>query len=228
VRSLSVSVLASLATCLCVLAEAPGAAAQPENPVPAPPSVVIGPNPDLVGLSGMSIARDGTGGIVFLEDVGGVRHVFVSRLTGGVFAPAQQLDTAVPGSSSQPVIAAGNGGVLLVAFVNAGTLWVADSSSSSAPFAAPIDISPGAANPSIQISNFNKAYIAFTQSDGSASNVRAAYYDDGQWSLEPSPLNAVPADDAGTGQGAPAAIPPTSASCSRRRSRTAARRRPGC
>jgi hypothetical protein len=31
----------------------------------------------------MSIARDGTGALVYLKDVLGVPHVFVSRLAGG-------------------------------------------------------------------------------------------------------------------------------------------------
>ena len=54
------------------------------------------------------------------------------------------------------------------------------------------------------MTNFGKAYLAFTVADGSGHDVRAAYYSGGAWSLEAAPLNATPGDDAGTGPGAPA------------------------
>lgn len=188
--------------CLAAFAVGPAAAgAQP--PTPAPPVTVDGPGSNIVSLTGMSIARDGTGGIVYLKNVGGVQHVFVSRLVGGFFQPPQQIDTSFAGPSSQPVIAAGNGGVLLVAFVNGGSLWAIDSSSSSAGYQPPVFLASGASNPAIQMSNFGKAYVAFAAAGDGGSDVRAAYYFQGQWSLEPSALNANPGDDAGTGSGRP-------------------------
>ena len=54
------------------------------------------------------------------------------------------------------------------------------------------------------MTNFGKAYLAFTVADGSGHDVRAAYYDSGTWALETGALNVTPADDAGTGAGAPA------------------------
>ena len=53
------------------------------------------------------------------------------------------------------------------------------------------------------MTNFGKGYLAFTAADGAGHDVRAAYYDGGTWALESAPLNATPADDAGTGTGAP-------------------------
>ncbi len=190
--------LAALAA-LAVLAAGPTAAiAQP--PTPAPAVTLDGPSSDIVGLSGMSIARDGTGGLVYLKNVGGVQHVFVSRLAGGTFGPPQQIDTGFAGPSSQPVIAAGNGGLLLVAFTNGGGLYAVDSAGSSAGYQAPLLLASGAGSPAIQMSNFGKAYLAFT----AQGNVRAAYYVNGQWSLESASLNAVPGDGAGAGAGRPA------------------------
>jgi hypothetical protein len=98
-------------------------AARARSPIQAPNDALIdGPSTDIQSLNGMSMARDGTGALVYLKDVLGVPHVFVSRLTGGVFAPAVQADAGLIGASSQPVIASGQGGLLLVAFINGGTL----------------------------------------------------------------------------------------------------------
>lgn len=150
------------------------------------------------------MARDGTGGLVYLKNVGGLPRVFVSRLLGGQFESPQQVDGGLAGASSQPVIAAGNGGVLLVGFVNAGGLYVVDAASGPSPFGAPGVLAGNAGNPSIQMTNFGKAYLAFTAADGSGFDVRTAYYVGGSWSLEVPALNVTPADDAGTGAGRPA------------------------
>ena len=53
------------------------------------------------------------------------------------------------------------------------------------------------------MTNFGKAYLAFTVTDGAGHDVRTAYYAGGAWALEGAALNATPADDAGTGTGAP-------------------------
>ena len=185
---------------MAALAAAP---AQAQVATPASPIVVDGPSPDIVGLSGLSVARDGTGGLVYLKNVGGTQHVFVSRLLGGVFRTPEQIDSTLAGPSSQPVIAAGNGGVLLLAFINGGALYVVQALSASQGFSAPAGVIGGASNPSLQLSNLGKAYVAFTVADGAGSDVRAAFWARGGWALESSPLNAIPADDAGTGSGRP-------------------------
>jgi hypothetical protein len=169
-----------------------------------PPTTVDGPSSDIVGLSGVSVARDGSGAIVYLKDVSGIPHVFVSRLIGGQFQTPEQVDGSLPGASSQPVITAGNGGVLLIAFINGGSLWAVNRPSTTTPYVPPLDLSDGASNPALQMTNFGKAYLAFTVVDGAGHDVRSAFYNNGQWALEPTPLNAVPADDAGTLNGRPA------------------------
>jgi hypothetical protein len=173
------------------------------QPAPGAPVVIDGPSSAIVGLSGLSVARDGTGGVVYLKDVGGVPHVFVSRLLGGSFQPPQQVDSALAGASTQAVIAAGRGGLLLVGFINAGQLYMLRAPDSSTPSSAPALLFGAASNPSLAITNFGKAYLAFTAADGSGFDVRTAYYYKGVWALESAPLNNVPADDAGTGNGRP-------------------------
>lgn len=163
-----------------------------------------GPSPAIVALNGLSVARDGTGGLVYLKAVGGIPHVFVSALLGGQFQAPAEIDTGLAGASSQPVIAAGNGGILLIGFVNAGSLYVVQRPSGGDAFGSPQPLASGAANPSLQMSNLGKAYLAFATADGGGHDIRAAYWASGSWALEPAPLNAVaPGDDAGTGAGAP-------------------------
>ena len=155
------------------------------------------------GLS-LSIARDGTGGLVYLRQVGGVAHVFLSSLIGGSFAAPVQLDGALAAPASSPVIAAGNGGLLVVGFISGGQLFVVSRASSRSGLSAPQALASGASSPAVSMSNFGKAYLAFVVADGSGSDVRAAYYDAGRWGVEAAPLNATPADDAGSGAGRPA------------------------
>jgi len=186
----------------CASAGHPGSA-YAQTPTPGPATVVDGPSADIVGLNGISMARDGTGGLVYLKDVAGVAHVFVSRVAGGFFQPPEEIDSALAGPSSQPVIAAGNGGLLVIAFINGGSLWVVDRSSTASGYQAPVALIGAASNPSVQMTNFGKAYVAFTAGVPGGSDVRAAYFVNGTWALEPTPLNVSPGDDAGTGAGRP-------------------------
>jgi hypothetical protein len=171
------------------------------QPSPSPPLTIDGPSADITSLNGLSVARDGTGGLVYLK----AGRVFVSALVGGQFQPPAQVDAGLPGASSQSVIAAGTGGILLIAFVNGGGVYVVQRSNPSAAYAAPLALASGAANPALQMSNLGKAYLAFTVADGAGHDVRAAYWAGGSWSTESAPLNAASAgDDAGMGAGAPA------------------------
>jgi hypothetical protein len=166
--------------------------------------VIDGPSSDITALNGLSLSRDGGGALVYTKAVGGVAHVFLSRLTSGVFQAPVQVDGGLDGPSSQPVVAAGQNGLILVAFENGGVLYVAQASSADSPLSAPVALITGAANPSLSVNNFGKGYLAFTVSGGAGGgNVRAAYYFQGQWAIEPDPLDASPGDGAGTGTGRP-------------------------
>jgi hypothetical protein len=193
----STAVLAALVGLLIWALAVP--AAQAQVPDAAAPVTIDGPDPGIEALSGMAVARDGTGGVVYLKDVLGVRRAFVSRLLGGVFQPPEQVDTGLPGPSSQPVIAAGNGGLLLTGFINGGRLYVVNRSSAAAPAVGPAPLAGGASDPSISISNYGKAYLSFTALGSGGHDVRAAYYAGGTWSVAPASLDAQPGDDAGAG-----------------------------
>jgi hypothetical protein len=192
----------ALAT-LALLAAPASAAAQP---TPAPPRVLDGPSaaiPTPTGL-GSAVARDGTGGIVYLKQVAGVPHVFLAPLVGGVLDAPLQLDGSLPGPSSQPVLAASNGGALVVAFINGGALYAITRPSATSALSRPRWLAGGASNPALRMSQFGKAYVAFTAAVSGGFDVRAAYFNAGRWALESAPLNSRPGDDAGTGAGRPA------------------------
>lgn len=199
--------LLALGLLTALLAATGATAATRRTPTLSPTNAVVdGPSPDIQSLNGLSIARDGAGGLVYVKDVGAVPHIFVSRLLGGSFQPPQQVDAGLSTASSQPVIAAGQGGVLLVAFVNAGNLYVAQAANSQSPIGAPAPLFDGAINPAISMSTFGKAYLAFTAVGAASDQVRTAFYSQGQWSAVSEPLNADPGADAGTGAERPAVI----------------------
>jgi hypothetical protein len=200
-RTTSLAVAAALITAALITAILVPALANAQSPEAGPPTTIDGPSPDIVALNGLSVARDGTGGLVYLKKVQGVQRAFVSRLINGVFQPPEQLDATLPGASSQPVIAAGNGGVVLAGFINAGELYVVDRLSATSPATGPIPLAAGASNPSISMSNFGKAYLSFTTAGKGGHDVHAAFYETGAWGVEPTPLDADPNDDAGTGNG---------------------------
>src|SRR5579884_1964831 len=144
-RARLAALVASSLACLTFVAPAAGQQVQP-----GPAVTVDAPGAGLLSVGGLSIARDGTGGVVYLKQADGVAHVFVSRLLGGVFQPPEQVDASLGGASSQPVVAAGNGGVLLVAFINAGTMYAVDRLGSGRAPQPPVSLYSGAQNPSIQ------------------------------------------------------------------------------
>ena len=199
------ALLAAVLVALALMPAAGAFAATPHSPTLGPSNTVIdGPDPAIVGLSGFSVARDGTGGLVYVKDVQGVPHVFVSRLVLGQFGVPQQVDAGLPGPSSQPVIAAASGGLLVIAFINGAQLYAVQAPNALSPLGGLTDLFAGALNPAISISTLGKAYLAFTAVAGASTNVRSAYYNQGQWALEPTPLDVSPGDNAGSGTGRPA------------------------
>lgn len=177
--------------------------ARAAGPVLQPPVTIDGPSASIQGLSGLSVSKDGTGGLVYLSSVGGAPHVFLSALTGGAFGSPYEVDAALAGPSSQPVIAAGDGGLLLIAFINGGQLYVVSRAGATTALSAPQALFSGASNPAIELTINSEGYLAFTAANGTGYDVRDAYYYAGQWQVNTASLNATPADDAGTGAGAP-------------------------
>ena len=140
-------VFATFASLAGLLTAAPASAA----PSPMPARVVVAPSGAVDSLNGLSIADDGSGGMVFLETVAGVPHVFVSRLEHGAWQPPEQADVGLSAASSQPQIAAHNHGELVVAFVNSGALYVNTVRYRKQLFSTPQELATGASNPTVSI-----------------------------------------------------------------------------
>lgn len=206
-RRWSLAVVACGLLAALVPAATPAGAAIRRSPTLAPTNTVVdGPSAAIVGLSGMAVARDGTGALVYLRNDTGAAHVFVSLLRNGVFQAPAQVDTGLAGSSSQPVIAVTNNGLTQIAFINAGTLYTVGAANVLSPFTAPAAIAGGASNPSLSLSTYGKGYLAFTGTGSGGHDVRYAALISGQWVLSGSPLDQNPADDAGAGTARPQVV----------------------
>jgi hypothetical protein len=189
-RNAASATAAMIAAALAVPASAP-AAFYPGDPVD-------GPSADIVAVGDAAVARDGSGGVVYVKRDGGVDHVFLTRLAGGAFQPPERVDAGLAAASAQPVIAASDGGRLAIAFVNGGALFTAVKPVAAQPLTAPSLVATLAVNPSIGMSINGVAYVSFTAN----GDVAAARLERGgtTFAVLGAPLDANPAHDAGNGQ----------------------------
>jgi hypothetical protein len=82
-----------------------------------PVDVLDGPANDILGVDGAAMAPDGTGGIVYRKQVGGIAHVFAVQLVDGRWGAPVEVDGEDAYGASEPAIAAGEDGRLLVVWV---------------------------------------------------------------------------------------------------------------
>jgi hypothetical protein len=94
-----------------------GLTATPAEAAILPPTTIDGPSTEALSLGGVAMAPDGTGGLVYTKTVGGVQHVFVSRYDGINWSAPIRVDGEAAFAASQPRIAAGRNGRLLVVWV---------------------------------------------------------------------------------------------------------------
>src|SRR3954467_6521327 len=104
--------LTPLLTALLLLAAAPAARADwfPADQVDGPA--------EIEALGDVDVARDGSGGVVYLKRDGGVPQVFLSRLDEGAWQRPEKLSGGAP--VSEAVVTATDGGRLAVAWVAGG------------------------------------------------------------------------------------------------------------
>jgi len=138
-----------------------------------PGEIIDGPDPDLVRVGGVDLARDGTGAVVYVRKDGGVDHIFASRLTDGGWNSPERVDAGLGDAASQPVVAASDGGRLVVAFLSGGSLYAVVRPAGATAWPAPQLIGPATDFPSVAMSINGAAYITYTL-DG---DIRAARLD---------------------------------------------------
>lgn len=167
--------------------------------------IAFGPHGGLRALGNVDLAPDGSGAVTYLVEEDGVPNVFVSRLVDGAWQGPERVDAELPGPSSQPVVAAADGGRLVVAFVNGGNIHAMTRASADSGWRHDVIWgSGGAANPHVDLSVNRKGYLVFTAPGGGGHDVRIAYaVDAGSWTLLPAPLDARPDAPAGVGAGRP-------------------------
>jgi hypothetical protein len=190
---------ATSAALLAALALAPAAEGAVGRLLPAEP--VDGG--DITALGDLDVARDGTGALVYVKRDGGVEHVFISRLAGGAWQPPERLDAGLTTASSQPVVAAADGGRLVVAWISAGALYAVTRPAADQPYSAPQLLAPAASNPAIDLSINDVAYLSFTIPGGGGGDVVVARKDRAATAFVgvPGLLDVAPGNAAGVGGG---------------------------
>jgi hypothetical protein len=131
-----------------------------------------GPSGDIVGLDGVAMSADGSGGLVYSKRVDGHVHVLVSRFVGRAWQPPQRVDVGQPYDSSWPAIGAGNDGRLVVTWIHQFGAGVQNrmysasldpgASRFQAPVAIDLDVREGLdAYPSLSMGPGGTAYLVY-------------------------------------------------------------------
>jgi hypothetical protein len=81
------------------------------------PQVLDGPSGSILDVDGAAMAADGSGGVVYRKLLHGVPHVFVDQFVNGAWRAPVQVDVGQTGPATMPAVAAGDGGELLVVWV---------------------------------------------------------------------------------------------------------------
>ncbi len=177
----------------------------------SPVQSIDGPSGDVVDVGDAAMAEDGTGGVVYLKKEGGRNHVFVARFAAGWEAP-QRVDTGQDFDSSWPRIAAGDGGRLLVTWVQefgvgSDRMFSATLDPGAKGFQepVPVDFNVGEATatfPDLAMNAGGQAYLTYLAiTDDSPLNppgflgidVRVARYNNRLWSVLGNPVDRNPA-----------------------------------
>jgi hypothetical protein len=169
---------------------------------------IDGPSADVVEVADAAMSEDGSGGVVYLKDVGGRSHVFAAQFRDGAWRAPRRVDVGQQFDSSWPRIGAGDGGRLLVTWVQelgaesdrmfSATL---DPGATSFQPPVPVDFNVGEATstyPDLAMSRGGQAYLAYrVVTDVSPSNppgyigadTRVARYNSRLWSMLGTPVD---------------------------------------
>jgi hypothetical protein len=186
---------------LLALAALPSTASAGWFPAAANPPV-DGPSPDIVQVGGLDLARDGTGGLVYLKKVDGAPHVFLSRFNGGVFRAPERLDNGIGGGASDAVIAAADGGRLAIAWTAGSRVYgsvVQAGGAALGPTEIFNDPSGATSDPAIDMGINGTAYATWAAPGGGGADVRVARLQDAAWQTIGVPIDVDPARAAGRG-----------------------------
>jgi hypothetical protein len=167
-----------------------------------------GPSADVIEVADAAMSEDGSGGVVWLHRVDGRNHVFVAQFREGLWGPAQRVDVGQAFDSSWPRIGAGDGGRLVVTWVQefgleSDRLFSATLDPGAGGFQppVPIDFNVGEATstfPDLAMARGGQAYVAYrVVTDVSPANpagyvgadLRVARYNGRLWSVLGTPID---------------------------------------
>ena len=187
------------------------ALAQPAPALISDVQPIDGPSADVLEVGGAAMSEDGTGGLVYLKRAGGRAHVFAAQYVDGAWARAQQVDRGQGFDSSWPRIGAGDGGRLVVTWVQEGgpgidRLFSAALDPGSRSFEPPVLVDPNvgeatATFPSLAMARGGQAYLTYrviTSTGGGnppgyvGADTRVARYSGELWSVFGSPADRNP------------------------------------
>jgi hypothetical protein len=127
-----------------------------------PAAAVDGPSADIQRLGGLDVASDGSGALVYLKNAGGIPRVFASRLAGGTWQPAEQLDVGLAAPATAAVVAAGTGGRDAAVFVEGGAVFATVRPAGATAWSPPALLAGSGSDPSVSMSIHGEAYATWT------------------------------------------------------------------
>lgn len=194
----------AVASIACVLLGAPATAGAVVYDV----QPIDGPSADVIDVADAAMSEDGSGGIVYLKRVDGRSHVFAARFRNGAWAAPQRVDVGQSFDSSWARIGAGDGGRLVVTWVQefgveSDRMFSATLDPGATGFQppVPIDFNVGEATstyPDLAMNRGGQAYLVYrVVTDTSPSNppgyvgadLRVARYSGRLWSVVGTPLD---------------------------------------
>ena len=181
-------------TALLLLAVAPAAQAAwfAAEPVDGPA--------EIDGLGDVDVARDGSGGVVYIKRDAGAPQVFLSRLHEGVWQPPERLSSGAP--VTEAAVTATDGGRLAAAWVAGGQVLATVIPAAARAQAPAPPVVLGGGNPSgvaIDMGINEDGYAVWS----AGGDVHAARLDDTTWTPLAAPLDVDAARTAGEGASRP-------------------------
>jgi len=178
--------------------------ASPASAAWFPGDAIDGPSAEAISMGDVDLARDGTGGLVYLKREGGVAHVFLSRMIDGAWLPPERVDAPLATDATAATITAGDGRRLVIAFVSGGKLYGSAAAGGGAlgPLSAPQVLAEGTpaapvTDPASDLGVNGTAYVAFT----AGGNVGAVRLESTTWEGVTAVLDVNPSRVAGVGAG---------------------------
>jgi len=160
-----------------------------------PADAIDGPSADIVSVGEVDFTRDGAGAVSYVKRDAGMDHVFVVRMSGGVWQPPERVDPGIATASSQPVIGVADSGRVVAAFVSGGQLYGTSRVPGATGWSAPVLIAAAGGDPSLDVSLNGVSYVTYTAA-GDVLGARLAR-DGTAWEPLEQPLDITPADVSG-------------------------------